>query len=40
MFILNLWGEIRELALRLDMVAFSYIDNAYELFLVLQVNLL
>ena len=32
MFILNLWGEIRELALRLDMVAFSYIDNAYELF--------
>lgn len=32
MFILNLWGEIRELFLRLDMVAFSFIDNIYELF--------
>lgn len=32
MFILNLWGEIRELFLRLDMIAFSYIDNVYELF--------
>ena len=30
--ILNLWGEIRELCLRLDMVAFSFIDNIYSLF--------
>lgn len=32
MMILNLWGEIRELCLRLDMVAFSFIDNIYSLF--------
>lgn len=32
MLILNLWGEIRELFLRLDMVAFSFIDNIYSLF--------
>lgn len=32
MFILNLWGEVRELFLRLDMVAFSFIDNIYDLF--------
>lgn len=32
MMILNLWGEIRELYLRLDMVAFSFIDNIYSLF--------
>lgn len=32
MMILNLWGEIRELCLRLDMVSFSFIDNIYSLF--------
>lgn len=32
MYILNLWGEVREIFLRLDMVAFSFIDNIYDLF--------
>lgn len=32
MMILNLVGELRDVGLRLDMVAFSFIDNIYSLF--------
>lgn len=32
MYILGVWGEIRELCLRFDMVSFSFIDNVYDLF--------
>lgn len=33
MYILGVWGEIRELCLRFDMVSFSFIDNVYDLFI-------